>query len=73
VAALVNFTKAAAEEQVGIERLKTSIKTLSADQQAAAASVEDLVRAREKLAFADDEIRDSLAQLIPATGDFHGA
>jgi hypothetical protein len=73
VAALVNFTKAAAEEQVGIERLKTSIKTLSADQQAAAASVEDLVRAREKLAFADDEIRDSLAQLIPATGDFSEA
>lgn len=71
--ALVGFAKAAAEEQVGIVKLQTAIGTLDEAHRGNADEVEKLVKTREKLAFADDEIRDSLAALIPATGDYDEA
>lgn len=71
--ALAGFVKDAAAEQVGIAQLQTAIGNLSDAHKGAAASVEDLVRQREKLAFADDDIRASLALLIPATGDYQEA
>lgn len=71
--ALLSFTKAAAAEQANIAKLSTAIKTLSVDQQLAARSVEQLVKSREKLAFADDQIRDSLSLLIQQTGSYEEA
>jgi len=72
-AAMINFVKAAAEEQIGVERLRTAIGTLDAAQRSSAANVEQLVRQRERLAFSDDQIRNSLSQLIPATGSYEEA
>ncbi len=71
--ALFQFTKAAAQEEANIARLSTAIKTLSVDQQRSAAGVEALVKSREKLAFADDQIRDSLSLLIAQTGSYDEA
>jgi hypothetical protein len=68
--AVANFVKAAAAEQVGVARLQASIKTLSQEQQRNAAGVEELVRQRERLAFSDDVIRDSLSILINQTGSY---
>lgn len=71
--AVGSFVKKAAEEQVGITRLQTAIGTLDAAHRGSADAVETLVRSRERLAFSDDSLRDSLSLLIPATGDYEEA
>lgn len=71
--AAVDFIKKAQQEQVGIERLQTALKTLDAAHRGNAAEVEKVVRARERLAFADDELRDSLSLLVVQTGDYEEA
>jgi hypothetical protein len=71
--AIAGFVKKAAQEQVGIQKLQTAIKTLDAAHMGNAAAVEQVVREREKLAFADDDLRDSLSLLIVQTGDYEEA
>lgn len=72
-AAAVSFVKQAAAEEVGIERLRTAIGTLDKAHRGSADAVEDLIRERERLAFADDELRDSLSLLVVQTGDYEDA
>lgn len=66
--ALVGFVKMAAQEQAGIERLKTSIASTGVAYEDYAKQIDATVRAGEKLAFQDDEVRDSLSALTIATG-----
>ena len=68
-AGLVMAAKAAAEEQVGIDRMNQALKNAVPGFNAATAGVEKYVSKMEKLAFADDEIRDSLTHLVTQTGD----
>ena len=63
----------AREETVGIARLQAAIRTLPPAMQAQAASVEQIVAQRERLAFSDDQIRESLALLIAQTGSYDAA
>lgn len=67
---LLKFTQAAAAEQANVAKLTTQIRTLDVAQQKSAANVEQVIKQREKLAFADDQLRDSLTLLISQTGDY---
>lgn len=71
VVALVDFGKAAAEEQIGIARLQQAIENTGKETEITAAILEsDLLPALEKTtAFSDGEMRDSLAVLTAMTGD----
>lgn len=71
--ALVSFVKMAAEEQAGIERLKTSVASTGVAYEKYAKQIEETVRAGERLAFQDDEVRDSLSALTIATGSVEEA
>lgn len=71
--ALVSFVKMAADEQAGIERLKTSVASTGVAYEKYADQIDATVRAGEKLAFQDDEIRDSLSALTIATGSIEEA
>src|SRR5687767_3669389 len=64
---LVAATKAAIEEEVGVDRLNQTLKNNGFET--AANDVAKYITKTEKLAFADDELRDSLGYLITATGD----
>lgn len=66
--AAVDFLKAAAEEQAGIERLGAAVTAAGEDWAAQKDSIEAVVSAREKLAFSDDALRSSLSLLTALTG-----
>ncbi len=74
-AAFVGFlgaaAKAAAEEEKGIKRLEQTLKNNGFE--GAAGDVEKYIAKQEKLAFADDELRDSLNDLVTATGSLEKA
>ena len=57
----------AKDEQVGIDRLTTSLEANVRGWDGNTASIEETIVAREKLAFSDGEQRDSLALLVPLT------
>jgi hypothetical protein len=61
--------KAAAEEQVGIERLNQTLKNSIPNWDGNTQAVDSYISKQEKLAFADDELRDSLNHLVAQTGD----
>jgi len=67
--AMFAAAKAAAEEDASIARLNATISAntnITEDQRRA---MDAAVESRQNLAFSDDELRDSLARLIPRTGD----
>jgi hypothetical protein len=66
-AGLVNAAKAAAQEDVGIQRLNAALKANVAGFNGNTAAIEVTIRQREKLAFSDDKLRESLSLLVPAT------
>jgi hypothetical protein len=74
---MVGFFKdavgAAAEEQVGIDRLNQSLKNNVPGWDGNTAAIEDYIAKQEQLAFADDELRDSLNWLVTQTGDLTDA
>lgn len=60
---------AAAEEEAGIKRLTTAISENDRAWDGNMGAVEDVIAARERLAFSDGEQRDSLAKLVAITKD----
>lgn len=66
---LVGATKAAADEQVGIDRLGQTLKSNIPNWSGSEDAAEGFVTQMEKLAFSDDEARDSLNKLVPRTHD----
>ena len=64
-------TKAAAEEQVGIERLNTALKANVRGFKGNTDAIEAVIAQREKLAFSDDELRGSLSTLVTKTHDLN--
>lgn len=69
VATLIGSTKAAADEQVGINRLNAALKANVKGHQAQKKGIEAVIAQREKLAFSDDDLRDSLTLLVTKYGD----
>jgi hypothetical protein len=67
--AMFAAAKAAGEEDASIARLNATISanTNITDEQRKA--MDAAVESRQDLAFSDDDLRDSLARLIPRTGD----
>ena len=67
--AMFAAAKAAAEEDASIARLNAALSAntkVTAEQQKA---MDDAIEARQKLAFSDDALRDSMARLVPRTKD----
>lgn len=74
VAGLGAATKAAAEEQVGINRLSQQLKNVGVDYNQVRDSLEGVISATQrKTAIADDEQRVALGDLITVTGDYQKA
>jgi hypothetical protein len=65
--------KASAEEAVGIDRLRKALENNIPAFDGNVTSIEATIRAREKLAFSDDALRDSLGQLVTRTHDVNKA
>jgi hypothetical protein len=68
-AGLLGAAKAAADEEVGIIRMNTALKNALPAWDGNTAAVESYIAKQEKLAFADDQLRDSLGFLVTQTGD----
>lgn len=66
---LIDAAKAAAEDEAATDRLKQALQNLGGDFDAHLAQVNAAIAAGQKLAFSDDEIRDSFQFLAAATGD----
>ncbi len=66
---LVAATKAASDEQVGMDRLGQTLTNNIPGWTGNENAVEGYVAKMENMAFADDDIRDSLNKLIPRTHD----
>jgi len=62
-------TAAALEEEVSIQKLGTALRANVKDWDGNTAAIEDVIKARMKLGFSDDEQRESLALLVAKTGD----
>lgn len=73
VAGAAAAIKAAADEQVGIVKLQQAVRNAGRDWDEVAGAIEGTVSMMEKLAFSDDQVRESLSILIPATGDLQDA
>lgn len=63
----------AREEEVGIARLTASLKANAQGWDGNAEAVEKTIDSRQRLGFADDELRDSLTRILPATHDINEA
>lgn len=68
-AVIVDATKAAADEQAGIAQLNAALKANVPGWDGDTAAIERTIRQREKLAFSDDDLRQSLALLVGSTHD----
>lgn len=66
-------TKAAMDEAVGIARLDTALQNNIAGWNGNRDAVESVISGRERLAFADDALRDSLGNLVTRTHDVNKA
>lgn len=66
---LVDSARAAIEEEKNIAKLGASLKANIPYWSGNTDAIEKTISARENLAFADDELRDSLALLVGATHD----
>lgn len=69
VVAGIDFVKQAMEEEAGIKRLAAAVDANGGSWAANGAAIEAAIKAREKLAFSDDDLRSSLAMLTAQTGD----
>ncbi|MCJ7829308.1 MAG: phage tail tape measure protein [Dehalococcoidia bacterium] len=70
IASLVLATKAAAEEQIGIERLRIAMGNVGLAYDGATGSLEKWIDAQQQsTAFADSQQREALASLIITTGN----
>lgn len=67
--ALAGFVKAAAEEEASIKRLEQAVRNTGYAFEDAGSVFDEVVRKAQKLAFTDDDARDSLALLTAQTGD----
>lgn len=66
---LMDAAKAAAEDEQSTARLSATIKSLGGDYESQMAKVQAAIAAGQKLAFSDDEVRDSFDKLAQATGN----
>jgi hypothetical protein len=64
----MDAAKAAAEDEAATARLQQTIKSLGGDYDAQLKKVNEAITAGQKLAFTDDEVRDSFQFLAQATG-----
>lgn len=73
VVAGLKFAAMAAKEEVGIKRLGAAIDANGGSWAKQGDEVERIIRQRERLSFADDELRDSLSILVAQTGNLDEA
>ena len=66
---LMDAAKAAAEDEAASARLAQSIRNLGGDYDEISGKVDKAIADGQKLAFSDDEVRDSFQSLAAATGD----
>jgi hypothetical protein len=66
---LIDAAKAAAEDEQATARLEQAVRNLGGNYDATIAKVNEAIAAGQKLAFSDDEVRDSFQFLAAATGD----
>lgn len=66
---LGNAVQSAKEEEVGIVRLGQALKNNVAGFDGNTDAIEKTIASREKLAFSDDDLRDSLGSLVTRTHD----
>lgn len=66
---LTSAAQAAADDEAATVRLSTALQNAGGDFDAHLAKANDAIDAGAKLAFSDDDIRDSLVTLTDATGD----
>src|SRR3989304_4618932 len=69
VVAGISFTKMAAAEEIGIKRLAAAGEASGGAWAKQGGQIEAAISQRQKLAFSDDELRDSLSLLTAITGD----
>lgn len=73
----VNFFSGAIEgarqEEVGINRLTAALKANASGWDGNSDAVEKTIASRQRLGFADDELRDSLTRILPVAGDVNTA
>jgi len=70
-AALLDAGKAAAEEQVGVERMGAAVRASGGDWDTASAAIESYLAAElERTALDDGAGRDAITRLTTATGDY---
>lgn len=69
IAALVDMTKAAAEDEAGQAKLEAAIVSAGAATGDYKKQVDDAIAAGQAKAFTDDQTRDALQSLVTATGD----
>ena len=67
--AMFAAAKAAGEEDASIARLNAAISANTKITEAQRKQMDAAIETRQGLAFSDDALRDSLARLIPRTGD----
>lgn len=63
----------AKDEEAGISRLNAALKANAEGWDGNSEAVEKALASRQRLGFADDELRDSLTRIIPATHDLNEA
>ena len=66
---LMDMAKGAAADEQATARLSQSIRNLGGDFDSISGAVNDAIATGQKLAFTDDEVRDSFQSLAAATGD----
>ena len=71
--ALFDAAQAAMAEEAQIGRLDQALRTNASGWDGNLDAVESLIDGRRRLAFTDDELRDSLIRLIPVTKDVDAA
>lgn len=70
---LIDSVRKAAEEEAGIARLSAALQANVAAFDGNTSAIERTIKSRQDLAFADDELRSSLAVLVGATHDVERA
>ncbi len=66
---LIDAAKAAAEDEAATQRLEQSLRNAGGAFDENIQKVNERIDAGQKLAYSDDEVRDSFQQLLAATGD----
>lgn len=69
VGILSDMARAAAADEVGMVALKTAVENTGVSWEDNSAAIEERIKKGQALAFSDDDVRASIAQLTTATGD----